>query len=227
MAIPERDPKTSGEKWFTVIFLAAFLGMIGAELLEDYSPKKLSVIFVTLWFVILLPVHELGHAAAARLCSWGLRGIVIGSGGERARIRCLGTWMSIRTWPVSGYVVPRIQGLRAAKWKNAFIYSAGPGVEILLAGIVWLVCGRGYLSPSLSVGMIAAQSLGIAVLIDLVLNLIPRSIESTTGSGEYIWNDGLGIIQSLRLTEADYARMKQQAEWQEAADGNRPESGAD
>ncbi|MES2705062.1 MAG: hypothetical protein V4726_00520 [Verrucomicrobiota bacterium] len=115
-------------------------------------------------------------------------------------------------------MLTRVQDLKAAKWKNAFIYAAGPGVEILLAGFVWFLCGREFLRPSGSVGMIAAQSLGIAVLVDVCFNLIPRSVENQSGSGEYVWNDGLGIINSLRLTTADYARMKQQADWLEAAE---------
>ncbi|MES2705061.1 MAG: hypothetical protein V4726_00515 [Verrucomicrobiota bacterium] len=82
MPLPEPDPKTPGEKLFTAVFLLLFLGMMAAVVFEDYSPQKLSVVFVLLWFVLLLAVHELGHAAAARLCGWGLRGIVIGSGGE-------------------------------------------------------------------------------------------------------------------------------------------------
>ncbi len=216
MRLPEPDPKTSGEKLITAAFLITFLGMIGYGLFaQAFSPRKMAAVFVPLWFIPLLAWHELGHAVAARLCGWGLRGIVIGCGGEWARVQCLGTWMSFRIWPVSGYVLPRIRDLNAAKWKNAFIYAAGPGAEALLLGIAWMIYGADLMRPSPEIPVIAAQSLAVAVLIGLLFNLIPMTVDTETGEA---WNDGLGIIQSLRMSEADYAQMLRQEDWRDAAE---------
>lgn len=215
MQLPEPDPKTRGEKVLTAAFLIAFLGMILFGLFREYHPAKMAAVFVPLWFVVLLPLHELGHAVAARLCGWSLRAIVIGSGGEWARVRCLGTWMSFRLWPVSGYVTPRIGDLKAAKWKDAFIYSAGPGVEALVLSAVWLALGEGLTRHSPELPVIAAQSLAIAVLIGLVFNLFPHTV--TTENGE-AWNDGQGIINSLRMSKEDYVRMKRHSDWLDVAE---------
>lgn len=215
----DRDPKTAGEKWTAAVFSLIFLGLILAMVFERYTPAKLAVFLVPLAWLPLLVIHELGHAAAARMCGWGLRRIVIGTGTERARFRCLGTGMSIRTWPVSGYVLPRLRDLRGAKWKSAFIYVAGPGAELLVAGLVWALAGDALFESSRSVGMLAAQSLGVAALADAALNLFPMSVQS---DGRYVANDGLGIINSLRMTKADYARRLQQEDWQDLAEAKHP-----
>lgn len=218
------DPKTAGEKWITAGFLLIFFGLILGMVFQNYTPAKLAVFFVPLAWLPLLVIHELGHAAAARLCGWGLRRIVIGTGQERARFRCLGTWMSIRTWPVSGYVLPRLQDVRGAKWKSAFIYFAGPGAELVAAALVWVWCGDRIFQLSAEISLIAGQSFGIAGLAGAVINLLPMPVQ---GDGRFVWNDGLGIINSLRMSEADYARRKQQEDWLDLAERKEaaPEGG--
>lgn len=213
----DRDPKTAGEKWITAGFLLIFFGLILGVVFQHYTPAKLAVVLVPLAWLPLLVLHELGHAAAARLCGWGLRRIVIGTGEERARFRCLGTWMSIRTWPVSGYVLPRLHDVRGAKWKSAFIYFAGPGIELAAAAVVWAGCGDRIFQPSSGIGLIAAQSFALAALAGALLNLLPMPVAS---DGGFVWNDGLGILNSLRMSAADYARRKQQEDWLDLAERN-------
>jgi hypothetical protein len=218
----DRDHKTAGEKWFTAVFAMVFAGLMLGMIFQDYRPEKLAVLFVPLAWLPLLVIHELGHAAAARMCGWGLRRIVIGTGRERFRIRCLGTWMSIRTWPVSGYVLPRLHDVRGAKWKSAFIYAAGPGSELLVAALVRIFAGDAiYESPRGHIGLIAAQSIALAALADAALNLFPMPVQS---DGQYVANDGLGIINSLRMSKSDYARRKQQEDWQDLAEAREARS---
>jgi hypothetical protein len=78
--------------------------------------------------------------------------------------------------------------------KCAFVYLAGPGAEILLAGAIALLAGDALFEKSNDYSMIALQSLVIAATAGAVINLIPQSAPSSQGT---IPNDGLGILLSL------------------------------
>jgi hypothetical protein len=52
-------------------------------------------------------------------------------------------------------------------------------------------------------GILFIQSFAVAALAGAILNLIPMPIQA---NGGWIANDGLGIIQSLRRSDADYRK---------------------
>lgn len=202
---PEREPKGSSERLIFWILFFVITSLLFAELFVDYHPVKLAGLFVILFKMLLLAVHEAGHALVAGLLGWRVGYVEIGMGRPVAGFRIGRTTVVIRMFPIEGFVLPLPSNLRHVRWKNALIYFAGPGSELLLLGILALVLGPDtLLTRSESIAIIAAQSLALAILIDVVLNLTPLAVLSPHGS---IPNDGLGIIRSFLLPESYYAEL--------------------
>ncbi|MDB6072121.1 MAG: rseP [Verrucomicrobiales bacterium] len=197
--LPERSPE-GWEKGFIAILALGFLGLMGVNLMEDYEPRKLAIVFTILFWIPLLILHEFGHAVVARLCGWEVDGVVIGFGRTIARFNWSGTAVELKMVPLSGYVLPRPRNLRSPRLKNALIYAGGPGIE-LLAGLLVIA----WLGPDVvfhrseAMGVIAAQSFCVAAAIGLVFTLVPYNVESD--SGGYVWSDGLGILMSAKLPD--------------------------
>ena len=81
-----RRPLARDEKWIAALFFLVFFGSLAGELLRDFTPMKLGLVFVVLAWVPLLVLHELGHALMARFLGWQVYEVVIGQG------RDLGSW---------------------------------------------------------------------------------------------------------------------------------------
>ncbi len=179
----------SEQRWVAVGGLL-LTGLFLAELAVDYTPAKISMLLVLLFWLPLLVLHELGHAIAARAVGWHVDEMVIGFGKELFRFRYGHTLVRVRLLPIEGYVQPHPTSLAGARWKNALIYLAGPGIEILLAFALWLVVGDALTVNSTDYGVIATQSLALGALMGAGFNLLPYA----TGNGV---SDGLGAILSL------------------------------
>ncbi len=209
----ERPPDraaTKGERWFLTVFAALFFGMLGAEILRDFRPAKLAAVLVPLFWVPLLVLHEAGHAFVARLCGWEVERVVLGYGKLLKRIWIAGTSVELRQFPLEGFVLPYPRDLRSPRLKNTLIYAAGPGAEILLVLAVYLALGGDVLfASSESLAIIAAQSLCVAALMGVIINLIPHW--TTTGGGRS-WSDGMGILMSHRLPDSYFEAMMQKPE---------------
>ena len=75
------------------------------------------------------------------------------------------------------------------------IYFAGPGIELVVFGIILAFFGWQQLfTLSDSLGMVMIQGLAVAALAGAVLNLMPHA---TRSGREWIPNDGLGILKCL------------------------------
>ena len=217
---PKR-PLSSGERLTVAVLLSAFAGLIVADLLSGYSPVKWSVLFVLVAWIPLLAVHELGHALAARSVGWTVHRVVLGMGKTFLRFRVGKTRVALKRIPLEGFVVPVPTDLRWARLKNAWIYAAGPGMEILvLLGCVLLAGYPDILQRSLALPMIAYQSVCVAVCLGLVFNLIPHRAADGTA------NDGLGMIGSFGLSNDFFLRSMTRPLEEEAErllEGNAPE----
>ncbi len=190
-----RQPMTAFEWTFSAIFLLGFLALIGAVIVIDFEPVKLMPVFFVLFWLVLLPIHEFGHAIIAWLLGWQVRRVVIGMGRALFLFRVGKTPVEVRTFPIEGFcgTVPR--DLRWPRLKSALIYLAGPGVELLLLG--WIVVFVGpqlLLAKSEHLGLIAWQGLALAIVASAFFNLVPHYAISQNG---FIPNDGLGIILSF------------------------------
>ena len=202
---PEREPLTPFERWTYGGFLLLLLGLFAAEVFSNYQPVKLAALLFVLFHAPLLVLHEAGHALTARLLNWHVGRVVLGLGRCVGRFRLGGALVEVRLFPVEGFVQPVPGDLRAPRLKSALIYLAGPGSELLVLAVVALLAGPAtLLTRSDHVGIIALQSLSLAIVVSAVVNLVPH--QAVTASGP-VANDGLGIIRSFLLPESYFAEQ--------------------
>ncbi len=202
---PERGPTTRGERWTFAIFLVAILALFTADIVVNYSPAKLGGLFVLLFWIPLLATHEAGHALAAKLLGWHVGRITLGFGRSWKRLHLGAARLDIRSFPITGFVKCVPTHLRQPRLRNALVYFAGPGTDLLVAALVIVVVGpERLLTPSENYGLIALQGLALAGLAQGVMNLIPFSSGS---GGMESPSDGLGIILSLTLPDRHFARQ--------------------
>lgn len=204
--IPDRPPANAPEKWTIGLFSLIFFGLFTAEIARDFQVAKLSLPFFLISWVILLVVHEFGHALMARALGWEVDLISLGSGKIRRRLRVLGMDVEIRTIPLSGFVRPRPLDHISPHLKNFLIYAAGPGIEILLVLIIALTLGFStLLQRSESIALIATQSFCLAALFGAIFNLIPFPHRNNDGSQS--WSDGLGMILCWTIPDSHYGEQ--------------------
>ncbi len=193
-------PLRKDEQIAVYVMLTIFIGAMTAEiLLNDFKPSKLSAFFVPLFWMPLVALHEAGHALAAHLCGWRVKRIVIGFGKRIKTFKIGRTPVHLLQIPIQGYVLPLPRDLKFPRLKNTLIYAAGPGIEIVLVLVAYLVLGHDTLfSHSQSIPIIAAQSLCVSAAIGIVVNLIPMPTEQGG------WNDGMGILMSWRIPDEQF-----------------------
>ena len=164
--------------------------------LREVTIAKLSVPFVLAAYLPLLVLHEFGHAVAAWLVGSSVCKVVIGMGRPLWRFRFAGVPVTVRLIPVSGYVVSSPRELQGARWRSAVVYLGGPGIEaLLLLALVLTVGSEQLLMRATTIPTIALQSLAVALVLDVVLNLAPFP----TADGAL--RDGLGIVLSPFVTD--------------------------
>ena len=203
---PDRPPANAPEKCTIALFTLLFAGLFIAEIARDFKPVKLSLPFFLISWALLLVIHEFGHALMARAVGWRVDLISLGFGPIRRKLIILGMKVEIRTIPISGFVSPRPLDLKSPQLKNFLIYSAGPGVEIILVLIIALLLNPATLMQhSESIPLIAAQSFCVAAIFGAFFNLIPLSHHNDKGSRS--WSDGLGMILCWTIPEAYYSKQ--------------------
>jgi hypothetical protein len=219
---PEHGSMSRTEILGCIAFLVILLALFTAEVVDNFHPVKLAILFIVLFWIPMLFVDEAGHALVATLAGWHVRRVVLGMGRRVARFRVGAVPVELRIVPVEGFVDPSPRNLRMPQLKSALIYFAGPGTELLvLAVLAWAVGVETMLTApdpqNVNMGLLAAQSLAVVILASALVNLVPHYIITPTGK---MANDGLGIIQSfLRPTRDYYHQMERSDEpW-----GNDPD----
>ena len=198
----DKEPSSKGEKIFIIVLTLLFLFMMFMEMISNYEPRKLAMLFFILFWAPLLFLHEFGHALMAKVCGWKVERTVIGLGGILHETTLFGAPMEIRMIPLEGFVSIVPQNLHLVRIKHALIYFAGPGIELLVFLVIMLFLGTDQMFTfNDNYYHIALQSLGYAALVGAVLNLIPLGIRTEQGTAP---NDGLGIITSLTSSTMDY-----------------------
>jgi hypothetical protein len=201
----QRGPATLSEWLMGAVVLALVLGFFVAEILENYTPIKLSILLVALFWIPLLATHEFGHALAARLLGWHVVQVVIGMGRLLGRFTWGRARIELRAVPTQGFVRSRPLNLHRPRLKSALIYSAGPGMDFIMVGIVWALLGRDRLFSVVDdYGVIIGQSLALAAAAQGVMNLLPLSVASERGA---VASDGLGIILSFLRSDEYYEAL--------------------
>ena len=202
---PDRPPAEGWERWTATIVGGLFLGLMGGEILRDFEPAKLSAVFIPLFWMPLVALHEVGHALVAKWCGWKVERLVVGYGKPVKWFKVGQTSVVIRQFPIEGYVLPRPTNLRSPRLKQTLIYAAGPGIEILFVLLIYAAVGGDVLlAQSENVGIIAAQSLCVSALLGVFLNLLPHW---TTTSAGRSWSDGMGMLMSWRLPDEYFEKL--------------------
>jgi tetratricopeptide (TPR) repeat protein len=184
-----RLPVSPGERRIVLAFAFGLGALLVADLARGFSPNKLSVLFVLLFWGPLLVLHELGHALAARLVGWKVTEIAIGFGRELRRFRIGAMRVRLRALPVEGYVQFSPNSTERARIKHAFVYLAGPLTELLVLAVVAPLLGFEPPGQRDEVGRVALESLGVAAALGALCTLFPyRSLGNPS--------DGLAIIAS-------------------------------
>lgn len=191
-----RRPLTSAEVRAALSFAVGMLVLLTADMFNDWSPAKLSMLFVVLAWLPMLVIHELGHALVARLVGWDVLEMVIGYGPELARFRVGKTLVALRAVPIEGHVLPTPREHRRAQLKSALVYAGGPLAELLtIVGIGALLGFDVLFSRATDMSVIALQSVALVAAIGVVLNLAPHAMSGAP-------SDGLGILLSCSLSPA-------------------------
>lgn len=202
--LPDKGPESKNEWGILAIISFFFVFLIVLELSRDFTPRKWSVPFFLISWVILLVIHEFGHAFAAWALGWKVRMISIGTGKVRMTITVRDVPIEFRTIPLSGFVIPQPADFVSPQLKQFVIYAAGPGIELITVGIALAIVGwDGMLQRTDHVGMIALQSYCVAATFGAVWNLIPLSHKTADGAG---WSDGLGMLLCWKIPDEEFRK---------------------
>jgi len=175
--------------------IAIVMGLFAIEIATNYAPAKLSVLFLVCAWFPLLAIHEAGHAVAARLCGGHVRAVVIGFGRTLWSGTLWGVLVEVRALPIEGFTLT--YGHRG-RLRGAFVYFAGPGAELLVAGALLAVLGpEAMFSLSEEASVIAMQAVALGAVVSAVINLIPAEARDGPWGESRVANDGLGILRSL------------------------------
>jgi Zn-dependent protease len=212
---PDPAPLTRGQRDVFLFFLLTFLALVTIGIIDEFTPRKLAAPFFLLSWAVLLVIHELGHALMARALGWHVDLISLGFGRLRGTLRWGNIPVEIRTFPVSGFVVPRPRNLHFPRLKNCLIYAAGPGIEIVLVLIILITLGKeALLTRTDSIPLIATQSFALAALTGAILNLIPithrQSGDPADTRSPGNPSDGLGMILAWTLPRSHYQNILNQ-----------------
>lgn len=203
---PDRSPKTPNERGLLAVLGFFFALFIAADLALEFTVAKLSAPFFLLAWILLLLIHEAGHALMARTLGWQVERISIGMGRIRGRRRWFGVPVEFRTIPLSGYVVSRPNSLRTPRLKQFLIYAAGPGIELMAAALCLAGAGAEALfAVAAAPPLIAVQAFALAAVIGAGLNLIPLSHRV---EGGVAWSDGLGMILCWTLKDETFRERR-------------------
>ncbi|MEX2577924.1 MAG: M50 family metallopeptidase [Verrucomicrobiales bacterium] len=206
---PDRGPKTKNE-WGILVIVSFFFGLfLVLEIAREFTVAKLSIPFFLVSWVVLLIVHECGHALAAWMLGWRIRLVSIGTGKVRFALHLRDVPIEFRTIPLSGFVQPQPTDLVAPRTKQFVIYAAGPGIELIAVGLaVWWFGAAELLQRTPDAGMIAVQSYCVAAILGAGMNLIPFSHRTAEGTG---WSDGLGMLLCWRIPDEVFQRRIDEA----------------
>ncbi|MFT4640752.1 MAG: membrane-associated protease RseP (regulator of RpoE activity) [Verrucomicrobiales bacterium] len=198
----KREPMNRSERITYWVSLVVVLGLFGAEIVFNYEPRKMGAVFFLVSWGILVAIHEFGHAIMAWMCGWGVKQIVVGFGRTVFQFKIGETPVEFRAFPIEGFVQPYPRDLQSPRVKDALIYAAGPGIELIVALMIMTVLGRETLFTLTDhLGIQFLQAVAGAAVAGAILNLIPMTAQV---EGGMVPNDGMGILLALSRTDGDY-----------------------
>ena len=199
--MPDQSPKTqplpaispSSARLWNAGFLGIVIGgMVTIKLISGYELSNLAILLIPVAWMPLAILHELGHVIMARLCGWKVNSMVVGFGRVLSQFKVHNTKVEIRAIPIEGFVVarPRPGNLKFPNLKLSLIFSAGPGIELLLLFCLYWWLGKDTIhTPDGNIAGVVAQAINLVVIIGVAIDLMPLSPPG-------VWSDGQGIFKS-------------------------------
>jgi hypothetical protein len=188
---------SKNEARITTIVGGAITLMFVAAIFDEFSTRKLSIVFFFVFWAPLLVIHELGHAFMARALGWHVREIVIGFGRTVWQRQIGETRLVVKLAPMEGYVLPVPSDRDRMRMKSALIYAAGPGAELLiLAAAVAALGWDTVFNDADDIALVALESLAVVILVGAGFNLLPFRTDGAV-------SDGLGIISSPFMSDEE------------------------
>ena len=161
-------------RYFALVAFFTLLWNVAPEFMAYWMGGmiKSPPLWLGVTILIVVPIHELGHAAAAALVGYRVLGIVIGTGPRLFSFPLRGVTIEIHAFPFGGAMIglPRVGGgwVRLRHW---LMVAGGPAANLILH-LAW----RDFDGGDHAHGGVLASALHLGVLsnlIALVTNLIP------------------------------------------------------
>lgn len=188
---------SKSEARITTIVGGVITLLFAAAIFDEFSTRKLSIVFFFVFWVPLLVIHELGHALMAKALGWHVREIVIGFGRTIWQRQIGETRLVVKLAPLEGYVLPAPSDRNRMRLKSALIYAAGPGAElVLLTAAIAALGWDTVFNDSDAVSLVALESLALVILIGAGFNLLPFRTDGAV-------SDGLGIVSSPFMSDEE------------------------
>ena len=94
--------------------IVALLGVCATLIAGSVAPQSRvaeQLAYFLILFVLIIPIHELGHAVAGALVGFRIMSIVVGSGPPLAAFRWLGVNVQINLLPLVSRGIERLQDI--------------------------------------------------------------------------------------------------------------------
>ncbi|TNF32022.1 MAG: hypothetical protein EP329_11375 [Deltaproteobacteria bacterium] len=173
------------------------------------GPGFLRLALVFLWLYPTVAMHELSHAAAARLLGFRVFGVRHGSGLFLGAVRLLGLRHELHLWPIAG--LTRTATDRAADLRRRYflMVAAGPASHLVVLGGA-LALGGGALVRELAHAEVGGPAVLAALvwanLMAFVAAMVPVSVDY---GGTTAASDGGRLLGIRRRDDAEAARQRE------------------
>ncbi len=151
---------------------------------------------------VMVVMHELAHAAAARLAGLRAPVIRIGTGHRLARLRVGTLWVDVHLPPTAGFCVfgPGPKPFR--RWRLYLALAAGPGSHLLVI-LLMLAAAAAFDIPTLPFPLTNWFSALLTVnALFLLWSLLPKEV---TIDGVKYFSDGKRLLHIWRSDDSDAA----------------------
>lgn len=176
-----------------------FLG-IGYALSQSLAAALPLALVLYLLFYLSMVVHETGHYLMAKALGLAVPVLSIGGSRRHVSVRWRETTVLIGPSPTDGLVT--LSGMHADLYRiqSALVVASGPGINLLVAVLVFIALRHGLVSPSLHDALVMLMIVNAFVGIS---NLLPLTMKGPYGP---LGSDGLQLLQLSRMSPAEAAR---------------------
>lgn len=200
---PECWLKTRKHGYYRWLETYLVIGVIGVGLALGQNALGwffLNLIFFYLLMILAALPHELGHAFAAQAVGFRAFYVIIGFGQTIFERPFCGFNFQLRAIPLGGFAVSAAKNTDHYRLKRCVMIFAGPGANLLVAGLLVLLLPNPALNFDFTSGIRFANLFLIANLFCFAWSLWPHMIQTALGE---IPNDGLLMWKTLFLTKED------------------------